>query len=603
MASPPTRPFTWRPRRRSERPDLPRGSHWLLLADVLRPHRRRVAVLGTVLAGASVLPLVGPQLLRAFIDAAVADAGLARLAGIAGVYVVLGLIAQGAAVATAYTASRLAWTATNELRERAAAHTLHLDLAFHRDTTPGALIERVDGDATAIATFFTDVAVKVLKGGLVLCGVLVLVTAVDWRVGAGLAVFTAVVTAVVLRLRDYAVPASTEARASYARVIGVAEERLAGADDLRALGAGDHAVERLVEASAVNLHDSRRSELRSAALWSATTGLFALGAVGMLLGGWALHRAGAITLGTVFMLFQYTHVLRHPVEEIGQQLKEVQRAAAGAARIADLLATPSRLPAGGARPLPAGPLEVRVEGVGFSYPDDGVAVLRDVDLVVPAGQTVGLVGRTGSGKTTLARLALRLADPTTGRITVGGLDLRDADPARLRDRLAIVTQDVQLFRGTVRENLTLFGAVPATDDEVAGVLAEVGLGSWLDGLDERLETAIGPGGIGLSAGQAQLLGFARVFLRDPGLVVLDEASSRVDPATQLLVEAATERLLRDRTGIIIAHRLSSVLRTDSVAVLDHGRLVEHGPTASLAADPDSHLGRMLALEEPTEVTA
>jgi ABC-type multidrug transport system fused ATPase/permease subunit len=255
--------------------------------------------------------------------------------------------------------------------------------------------------------------------------------------------------------------------------------------------------------------------------------------------------------------------------------------------------------------LPEGPLELSVDEVAFAYPErDGAGpegvVLDGIDLVVPPGTVLGLVGTSGSGKTTLARLALRLVDPTHGRVLIGGVDLRAAEPASLRRRIAVVTQDVQILEGTVRDNLTLYGSDGAdgtpTDAALTALLDELGLGSWLSALPGGLATPLGGAGAALSAGEAQLLGLGRVFLRDPGLVVLDEASSRVDPAAAEVVEAALDRLLAGRTAVVIAHRLRAVDRADTIAVLDDGRVVEHGPRDVLAADPASRFATLLHRE-------
>ena len=571
-----------------------RSTHYRLFAELLRPNRRALVVLALVLTAASLLPLVGPQLLRLFIDSAVADAPLTTLVLLALAYVTLGVLAQAATVGTAYAATRMAWSATNGLRERAARHVLHLDLAFHGATSPGTLIERIDGDATAITKLFTDVVLKVAGGALTMLGAVILVTLEDWRVGLAMGVFVGGAVALVIHLRDRAVPATTAERAAFAELIGIVEEELDGLDDLRSLGAGPFALDRH------ELHSNRHAKAmlqawrKSASIWTSTTGAFALGSVAMLAAGWVLHERGTITIGTVFLLFQYVQILRQPTEAIADQLQEVQKAGAGATRIRMLLEERPELVPSGTRHLPDGALPAHFDGIDFAYADDARPVLHDVDLQVEAGSVVGLVGATGSGKTTLARLALRLIDPTRGVVRLGGVDIRDVDPAELRRRVAIVTQDVQLFDASLRDNLTLFG--DATDDDLLiRLLHDLGLGAWYRGLPAGLDTPLAAGAA-MSAGEAQLIGIGRAFLLDPGLVVLDEASSRVDPTTAEFVEAALDRLLAGRTVLVIAHRLRVVDRADQVVVLDHGRIKEAGPAGVLRADPDSHFHHLLQLE-------
>lgn len=212
------------------------SSPFALLAELLRPQRRVLAVLAVALAVSGALPLAEPQLLRTFIDRAAAGASVPRLLAIAGAYAGLGLVAQATAVGTTYVATRVAWTVTNDLRERAAAHTLRLELAYHAATQPGRLIERIDGDASAIGTFFTGFAMKVVAAGVTVAGALLLVAREDWRVGLAMAAFVVAATVVIARLRDRAVPQSKAERAAYAAVIGLVEEQLDGAEDVRALG-------------------------------------------------------------------------------------------------------------------------------------------------------------------------------------------------------------------------------------------------------------------------------------------------------------------------------------------------------------------------------
>jgi ATP-binding cassette subfamily B protein len=246
---------------------------------------------------------------------------------------------------------------------------------------------------------------------------------------------------------------------------------------------------------------------------------------------------------------------------------------------------------------------VEFDGVSFAYntneayDEDGM-VIADLSFQLRPGRVLGLLGRTGSGKTTLTRLLFRLYDPGAGTIRLGGADIRGLRLAALRRHVGIVTQEVQIFRATVRDNLTFFDAC-ADDARIVAVLESLGMGTWLRALPAGLDSELVAGGAGLSAGEAQLLAFARVFLQDPGLVILDEASSRLDPVTERLIESAVDRLLADRTGIIIAHRLATVQRADEILILEQGTVREHGRREALVRDPASRFAGLLraGLEE------
>jgi ATP-binding cassette, subfamily B, bacterial len=225
-------------------------------------------------------------------------------------------------------------------------------------------------------------------------------------------------------------------------------------------------------------------------------------------------------------------------------------------------------------------------------------VLKDIELELAPGRVLGLLGRTGSGKTTMARLVFRLFDPVEGAIRLGGVDLREAKVKHLRQRVALVTQDVQLFQATVRDNLTFFDR-GISDARIQEVIERLELADWYAALPQGLDTKLETGGRGLSAGEAQLLAFTRVFLRDPGLVILDEASSRLDLATEQLIERAVDKLLQERTAIIIAHRLGTVQRADEIMILQDGEIIEHGARLALASEATSRFAHLLetGLEE------
>ncbi|MFF4195728.1 ABC transporter ATP-binding protein [Nonomuraea sp. NPDC001831] len=560
----------------------------------LRPGPPAALALGAATAAATALPLAAPHVTRRFVDDAAGGAGLRHLIVIALGYLGLAAAGQAARMAAAWLAGRLAWDGTNRLREHLAGHVLGLDLAFHARHSPGELIERVDGDVAAVADFVVAFVLDVVAGLLLLAGVLAVVFTVDLRLGAALLAYCLLTGLAMAGAQRLAVPSATRSRQASAALYGHLEERLAGAEDLRANGAGEHALGRFHQVAAAWFRAEWHGSRIAGGLLAATNVAFAAGTALMLaLAAWLLH-AGALTVGTAVLIFQYTVMIRTPFERLIDQLRQFQGALAGFARIGSLLAERPALPVRAApRPLPAsGALGLRLDDVSFAYPDDGESALSGITLTLAPGERLGLVGRTGSGKTTLAKLLLRLYDPTGGTVEIGGLDLRECDPESLRRRVGVVTQDVRLFDGSVRDNLTLFGALtdPRHDDaHLLEVLAGVGLGGWLAALPGGLDGEPG----GLSAGEAQLLAFARAFLADPGLVILDEASSRLDPATERHVEDGVRRLLDGRTGVLIAHRLSSLAHVDKIAVLERGKLVEYGRRADLAADPGSRFGRLL----------
>ena len=562
-----------------------------LLWTYLRPQKALVAVVVVSLLGNIGLQLVGPQILRYFIDEALAGSPVGRLVGIAALFAAIALVQQAINVIATYTSGRVGWTATNALRGDLARHCLHLDMSFHNRRTPGEMIERIDGDAEELGSFFSTFVIHVLGSVLLLAGILVLLFREEWRAGLALTVFTLILLLALYSLRNLTVDRFRAVREASAQTLGFVEERLAGREDIRTSAARPHVMlgfnRRIRDWFRKNLVASLMISLVLNTTWFS----FSVGnAVALGVGAW-LFLNGHVTIGTVYLIVHYTRMLLDPIERFTHQLNNLQRATASVIRILDLLQTRRRVLDGPGVRFPGGALPVRFEGVTFSY-GSGEPVLRDVSFELAPGRTLGLVGRTGSGKTTITRLLFRLYDPDRGRVLLGGRDVRDARLAELRGQIGVVTQDVRLLAGTVRDNLTLLD--PAVSDErLVAVIEELGLADWYRGLPHGLDSALGSEGAGMSAGEAQLLAFGRVFLRDPRLVVLDEASSRIDPGTERLIERAVDRLAAGRTMIVIAHRLATLDRCDDILLLEQGRIVEHGERARLAADPGSRFHRLL----------
>lgn len=565
--------------------------YWRLLARYLRPQWPRMILLAATLSITIGVQIAAPLVTGRFIDQATSGGAMRTLVGLALLTMGLALVRQVVAVAETYVAENVSWVATNALRADLVAHLLRLDASFHNAHTPGELIERADGDVATLARFFSRFVVYVLGNGILIAGMLALLLIVDWRVGLGLTLFVALALFAMLRIRAAATPSWAAERQATADFYGFLGEYLAGLEDIRAGGAGAFVLRRCAEMMRPWLAAIRKAQMLGYALVSTSQGLFGLGTVAALALSAILFQAGDLTIGTAYLIFQYTEMLRRPTEQIRNEIQDLQQADASMGRIESLLGTVPRLVDGAGEELPPGPLAVELDGVAFGYAAEA-PVLRGISLRLEPGRVLGVVGRTGSGKTTLTRLLPRFFDPQAGTVRLGGVDLRTVRIAALRARIGLVSQEVHLFHASVRDNLTLFDqSVP--DDRIEAVLDELGLGAWRRALPHGLETAIGSDGVGLSAGQAQVLACARVFLSDPDVVILDEASSRLDPATEQLVHIALGRLLAGRTGIIVAHRLATVAYADDILVLEEGRVREHGPRLALAADPTSRFAGLL----------
>jgi len=562
-----------------------------LLFAYLRPQKRRASALFVLLLGVISLQLLNPLILRRFIDGALAGRPEGELTGLALAFLGVALCVQVLSVLSSYLAEFIGWTATNWLRADLALHCLRLDMSFHNDHTPGELIERVDGDVATLGAFLSRFIVQVLANAVLLLGVLVLLFGIHPIVGGALTTFAVLTLAVLLRLRNLAVPHWARARQASAELFGFLEERLAGTEDVRSSGATEYVMRSSYKLARNLLRSERRAGLYGSATGGSTVVLFAAAtAISLGLGSY-FYLKGALTIGEVYLIFTYAGILERPIEQITRHMQDLQQAGASIARITELLETRPTIVDGAGPDLPPGPLAVELDHATFAY-SGAEPALDDLSFQLEPGQVLGIVGRTGSGKTTIARLLFRLYDPQRGAVRLGGVDLRETRQASIRARVGAVTQEIQLFHAPVRDNLTFFDrTVP--DERILAVLRELGLWAWYESLSEGLDTLLPAAGGGLSAGEAQLLAFARVFLRDPGVVILDEASSRLDPSTEQRVEHAVDRLFAGRTGIVVAHRLATVERADVIMVLEHGRVIEYGARVALAGDPTSHFARLL----------
>jgi ABC-type multidrug transport system fused ATPase/permease subunit len=566
-------------------------AEWRRLVETyLRPHRRLVAVLALALFATIGLQVATPQLVRVFVDRATSPDGGA-VGAITALYVAAVLLQQAFRVATAWVSEQVGWLTTNELRADLMEHCLGLDPEFHEQHSPGELIERVDGDLNGLSLFFAEFLLNVVGSVLLLVGVLVVVWFQNPMAGAILTIFGALGLGSLVAVRRVAAGAWERARETSAVLFGYLEERLAGTQDIRSSGAELHTLRGFYARSRDRTWSISRARVMDAIPWAVNSVVAATANGVAFVVPAILVRRGTLSLGSAFVLYFYTQLLMQPLSDVSHQVEQLQQAIAGGRRVVALLGLSSAIVDGPGADLPPGALPVALTSVRFGYGDDP-DVLHDITVTVPAGAVLGVVGRTGSGKSSLARLLVRLHDARDGTVTLGGVDVRALHRRQLRGRVALVTQEVHVLRTSVRDNLTLFDAsIP--DPAVLDAIGQLGLAPWFEALPDGLDTIVREGGAGLSAGESQLLSFGRAFLADPAVVILDEASSRLDPASEVVLEGAISTLLRGRTGIVIAHRLATLDRCDSIAVLEHGRIVELGPRTDLAADPGSRFGALL----------
>lgn len=313
----------------------------------------------------------------------------------------------------------------------------------------------------------------------------------------------------------------------------------------------------------------------------------------MLAWGGYLFLNGQMTIGTVYLMYAYMNLMLWPIEDLSHQLEELQKAGGSLVRIEELKREKTSLQYGTRTDVGTTPVSVRFQSVFFGYADDSEVVLKNVDFALAPGHTLGIAGRTGSGKTTIGRLLARMYDPDQGQILLNGQNLQEFNQETLRRKVGVVTQNVQFFSGTLRDNLRLFDDY-YTDQQLEDALGELHLLPWLAMQPQRLDTIMSSSSLDLSTGEAQRLALARIFLRDPEVVILDEAVASLDPATEEEVEEALQKLLHGRTGIVIAHKMKSIEKVDEVLILDQGEMLEYGARDDLLALPQSQLNHLIA---------
>ena len=580
--------------------NIPLRAYWQLLATYIKPQKMRFVLLVILIFSGIILQVVNPQIIRWFIDAVIAGESGIALSRSAVFFIIIALIQQAIAVATTYVGENVAWTATNALRAHLVRHCLDLDLGFHNEIRPGELIQRIDGDVAQLSRFFSQLVIRAVGNLLLLTGILIALLREDWRLSLVYAGFSLITLLTLNRMRSIAVPHQKALRQAQADLYGFIEEQLNGTEDIRSSGAIPFVINGLYRHQAqILIHDTKSSQ-KNWLIGFVSGVLLMLANVTAIIAGYYFSIAGLITVGTVYLIIHYVNLLTGPIRELTWQLENLQTVGASVERLTELTQRQSAVKDGSRSAENSGPTKLAFDGVYFAY-SEKEPVLRDISFTLQSRRVLGLLGRTGSGKTTLARLIFRFYDTSSGHIQINDSDIKQLSRQSIRKRIGLVTQDVQLFKGTVRENITLFDK-GIHDNRIFKAIAELELSDWYNTLKHGLDTAIDTDGKNISAGEAQLLALTRVFLRNPGLIILDEASSRLDPATEQRIERAIDNLLHDRTTIIIAHRLSTLHRADDIMILDDGAILELGNREELVSDRSSRYNHILRSGQ-TEVLA
>jgi ATP-binding cassette, subfamily B, bacterial len=550
-------------------------------AQLLRPQAARVAgALAMVVLWTGTV-LAGPLLVRYGIDHGINEGDARALNAAAIGYVVVAVLAYVTNRIQITLISRVGEDFLRRLRIRVFDHLQRLSMPFYDRSKAGVLVSRMTSDVDSLAELIQLGLAMFVSNALLLVVSVIVLTTVSWQLMLVCMVGLPPVILASIKFQRDSNDAYLDVRDRIGSTLSHLQEGIAGVRVVQAFAREEVEVGRF-ERGNRELYDSHMRSVAISAWYLPVIELAGWGTTALALGvgGWWVHE-GMLTVGTVAFFVLTLSNLFEPVQQLSQLFNMVQSAGAGLHKLYELLDTPVDVPERPGAVDLAGAGDVEVDRVSFAY-GDGPTVLRDVSLRIPTGTRLALVGPTGAGKSTLAKLVARLYDPTSGSVRLGGVDLRDVTLASLRGRIVVIPQEGFLFNGTIRDNVRLARA-DATEADVDDALRAVGAYDRFAMLPEGLDTEVRERGSRLSAGEKQLVSLARAALADPAVLVLDEATSSLDPGTEVLVESAVDRLLEGRTVVVIAHRLSTSERADVVGVVDGGELVELGTHADLVA--------------------
>jgi ATP-binding cassette subfamily B protein len=555
-----------------------RGRKLRGLIDLLRPYRWRVTAMFVSLVLATAAALAPAPLAKLAIDNGIRRHDVGALDLIVVAFLASAVIYVIASAAQTYLVGWVGQRALQDLRLQLFSHLQQLSIGFYSRNRAGVIISRLTNDVEALDQLVEDGIATLFQSGLTLIGVVVILFFLDPHLALLTFLSLPVLAVGAFVFRIASADAYRLTREKIASITGYLQESLSGIRVVRAFGQEPKHIARFNELNDENRAANMTTVSLNAAYFPGVEFLSALVTVEILVIGGIEAINGHTSTGVVFAFIAALNNFFDPIQNLSQLYTTYQSGMAALDKIFELLdEQPDLTDADDAITLPWVRGELALDHVSFRYgsDEDAAWALRDIDLVVPAGQTVALVGATGAGKSTFAKLVARFYDPTEGRVMIDGHDLRSVAAQSLRSQLGIVPQEGFLFSGTVRENIA-FGRPDATDEEISSAARAVGAEQFIEALEDGYDTQVGERGIQLSAGQRQLLAFARALVADPRILLLDEATSNVDVQTESLIELGMKRLVAGRTAIVIAHRLSTIRHAGRIVVLEHGQIIESG---------------------------
>jgi len=546
-----------------------------MLVRLTRPYRTRTTLSVVSLLLATATALLPPLLAKYAVDDGIRRQDLTALWWIVGAFLVAGLLNWAMSYAQTYLTGWVGERILADLRNRLFDHLQRLSLGFFERNRAGVIISRLTNDVEAIDQLVTDGVTSLVQNTLTLVGTAILLFILDWRLALATLLVIPFMSIATIIFRVRSARAYAAVRERLGLVTATLAEDIAGMRIVQAFTRERTNTENFRKV-AERYRDSNMETVVLNGLYFPFVDVLSSVALAVVLGyGGHLYFQGDVTLGTLFAFMLYVQNFFDPVQQLSQLYNTFLSATAALDKIVDVLdEEPEVLDKPDAKPLPRVEGRVQFENVTFGY-GDGPEVLHGLDLDVPAGTTVALVGHTGAGKSTIAKLLARFYDPRAGRITIDGHDLRDVTQASLRRQLGIVPQEGFLFAGTVSENIA-FGRPEAPAADIVSAARTIGAHDFVTHLENGYETEVQERGTRLSLGQRQLVALGRALLADPRILILDEATSSVDIGTERKIESALRKLLAGRTAFVIAHRLSTIRDADLIVVLEHGRVIEQG---------------------------